>query len=303
MKPIIPRRFQIIMRRIIIALKKDRYKHIWPICYKSSRIPEGWSGWPNQKKFALVITHDVETMRGQERCLALMNLEKELGFRSAYFFVPKRSKNSESIQHELRRNKFEVGIHGLYHDGKLFHSRKIFQERAKQINRIISEWKVSGFRSPATHHNLTWIHDLSIHYDASTFDVDPFEPQNDGMYTIFPFVVEDGISRSSYVELPYTLPQDFTIFILMRKTNIDIWKSKLDWIVKNGGMALFITHPDYMNIEGRKSAVDEYPVRYYLDILFHIKTRYKNQYWDALPKEIAQFWASKMKNTLITKEG
>ncbi len=87
----------------------------------------------------------------------------------------------------------------------------------------------------------------------------------------------------------------------MRKKNIDTWKRKLDWIAKNGGMALMITHPDYMNIEGSKSSIDEYPVGYYLDFLSYIKDRYENQYWHALPKDIAQFWARQMKNTLDDK--
>jgi hypothetical protein len=82
----------------------------------------------------------------------------------------------------------------------------------------------------------------------------------------------------------------------MRQKNIDIWKRKLDWIVENGGMALVITHPDYMNIEGSKLLIDEYPVGYYLDFLFYIKNKYKNQYWQALPKEVAQFWIRQMKN-------
>ena len=34
----------------------------------------------------------------------------------------------------LYDNGFEVGVHGLNHDGKLFFSRKIFNERAKRIN-------------------------------------------------------------------------------------------------------------------------------------------------------------------------
>jgi hypothetical protein len=48
------------------------------------------------------------------------------------------------------------------------------------------------------------------------------------------------------VELPYTLPQDFLLFVLMQEKNIDIWKKKLDWIADQGGMALFIAHPGYM---------------------------------------------------------
>jgi len=291
LKPIIPRRLQIILRRIIIDLNEDKYKNFWPIYDKAGCAPKGWIGWPYNKQFAVVLTHDVDTRRGQERCLDLMNLEKELGFRSAYFFVPWICKNRLSIQQRLKKNKFEVAVHGLFHDGKLFQSRNVFQKRAGLINYFISEWKALGFRSPAMHHDLTWIHDLDILYDASTFDVDPFEPQPDGVSTIFPFTVKDGLSGKSYVELPYTLPQDFTIFTLMRHKNIDIWKRKLDWIAESGGMALVITHPDYMNIEGGKLSIDEYPVDYYLDFLFYIKNKYANQYWHALPKEVAQFWA------------
>jgi hypothetical protein len=120
------------------------------------------------------------------------------------------------MHHKLKKNKFEVGIHGLFHDGKLFQSRNIFQKRAVHINHFISKWKVLGFRSPAMHHELAWIHGLNILYDASTFDVDPFEPQPDGAGTIFPFIVKNELSGTSYVEIPYTLPQDFSLFILMR---------------------------------------------------------------------------------------
>jgi hypothetical protein len=52
-----------------------------------------------------------------------------------------------------------------------------------------------------------------------------------------------GSLPRGYVELPYPLPQDFTLFTVMREKDIDIWKKKLDWIVEKGGMALLITHP------------------------------------------------------------
>ena len=107
-----------------------------------------------------------------------------------------------------------------------------------------------GFRSPCMYHNLDWLHDLHIKYDASTFDTDPFEPQPDGVCTIFPFQVKDDRQDKGYVELPYTLPQDFTLFIILREESIDIWKKKLAWIAENGGMALLNTHPDYMSFKG-----------------------------------------------------
>jgi hypothetical protein len=109
LKPFIPRRLQVTLRRILIDFKKNKYKDFWPIYHKASRAPVGWTGWPNNKQFAFVLTHDVETRRGEDRCLDLMNLEKELGFRSAHFFVPRICKNCLPIHHELKSNKFEVG--------------------------------------------------------------------------------------------------------------------------------------------------------------------------------------------------
>ena len=57
-------------------------------------------------------------------------------------------------------------------------------------------------------------------------------------------------ARSGYVELPYTLPQDSTLFLLLCEKTTDIWRRKLDWIAAHGGMALIDTHPDYMALDG-----------------------------------------------------
>jgi hypothetical protein len=103
-----------------------------------------------------------------------------------------------------------------------------------------------------------------------------------------------GQPPSFFVELPYTLPQDFTLFILMKETSIDIWKEKLDWIAKNGGMALLNTHPDYMNFDGSKLVIGEYPAQQYADFLTYVKTNYDGQYWHVLPKDMARFWVQNM---------
>jgi hypothetical protein len=96
------------------------------------------------------------------------------------------------------------------------------------------------------------------------------------------------------VELPYTLPQDFTLFILMKEKNIDIWKKKLDWIVEKGGMVLLITHPDYMNGQKKKCGIEEYPMEFYEEFLDYVRTKYGDQYWNPLPKEMARFWKQNM---------
>ena len=287
MKPLIPRAFQIFLRRKLVLRQRMKYKDIWPIFNSSEKPPENWFGWPDKKKFAFVLTHDVELQGGHDKCLKLALLEKELGFVSSFNFVPERYKVSAELRHELVKLGFEVGIHGLNHDGKLFSNRKEFTERAKKINSYIEQWDVTGFRAPAMHHNLEWIHDLKINYDLSTFDTDPFEPQSDGMKTIFPFRVSREGGNEGYWEFPYTLVQDFTLFILMKEKNINIWTQKLDWIAKNGGMALVNVHPDYLCFEG-KAKMEEFPVRYYIDLLKYVKEKYAGQYLNILPGELAE---------------
>lgn len=293
-KPVVPRHLQITLRRKRALRKRLGCKNIWPIDGRSGKPPEGWSGWPGGKQFALVLTHDVECALGQERCVELMKLEKSLGFRSSFNFVPEGYSVSRKLRDMLTNSGFEVGIHGLKHDGKLYRSRRIFRERARRINEYVKDWSAVGFRSPAMHHNLEWLHDLNIEYDASTFDTDPFEPQSDGVCTIFPFWVQRNQGQGGYVELPYTLPQDFTLFVLMRERTIDIWKRKLDWIAQKGGMALLNSHPDYMNFGSGGLGIEEYRAEYYEKLLEYVGHEYGGTYWHVLPREIARFWSSKV---------
>lgn len=288
-KPLIPRRLQISLRRRVATWKRQSCKDIWPIDREAGKLPDGWRGWPDDKRFALILTHDVDTFRGHEKCHRLMKLEMDLGFRSSFNFVAAEYAVSSELRRHLTAHGFEVGLHGLVHNRKLYESRTVFQKHVVQINDYLKAWDSVGFRSPCMYHNLDWIHDLDIYYDASTFDTDPFEPQPDGFKTIFPFTVEGDSVRKGYVELPYTLPQDFTLFTLFREKDIDIWKEKLDWIAKKGGMALLVTHPDYMNFCGKRGS-EEYPASYYEEFLQHIASKYKGQFWHVLPMEIAKFW-------------
>ena len=94
LKPIIPRRLQILMRRKNAILKRYAHRDTWPIDQRSSKPPDGWSEWPDHKKFALVLTHDVDTAKGQDRCYQLMKLEESMDFKSSFYFVPERYKVS-----------------------------------------------------------------------------------------------------------------------------------------------------------------------------------------------------------------
>ncbi|HPS00380.1 MAG TPA: hypothetical protein PLA90_02445 [Candidatus Sumerlaeota bacterium] len=292
-RPCLPSFFRLFLRRMVARYRVKSVSDEWPILPGSERKPARWEGWPGGKQFAFVLTHDVECMRGYRRLEALVQLETELGLRSSFNFVPERYPVEEQVRKKLQERGFEVGVHGLKHDGKLYSSREEFLRRAEKINQYAREWGSVGFRSPSMHHNLDWLLDLDFQYDASTFDTDPFEPQPDGIGTIFPVWIPGRRGRPGYIELPYTLPQDVTVFAIFSHRDVSMWKRKLDWIAQHGGMALINTHPDYMYLGAEKEELDEYPLAFYRDFLEYAQSRYSDVYWHALPSEVAQFWRSR----------
>src|SRR4029077_4451277 len=163
----------------------------------------------------------------------------------------------------------------------------------------LSQWGAVGFRSGFMLSNLDWHHELEIDYDMSTFDTDPFEPQPHGSHTIFPFWVprsngnslkpQASTRRSGYVELPYTLPQASTLFLLLREETPEIWIRKLDWIAAHGGMALVNVHPDYCHFDNDRPSARTYPVTRYRDFLQYVVERYRSEFWQPLPGQLAAF--------------
>jgi glycosyltransferase involved in cell wall biosynthesis len=290
-KPLIPASIRQMVRRWFARRKRRKLQDVWPILPGSERPPEGWPGWPGGKKFAFILTHDVEGPGGVAKCRRLMELEMKWGFRSSFNFIPEGDyRVSRELREELIRNGFEVGVHDLHHDGKLYQSRNGFAKKATQINRYLKEWGGAGFRSGFMLHNLDWLVDLNIKYDASTFDTDPFEPQPDGTGTIFPFWKEGGNGRG-FVELAYTLAQDSTLFLLFGERSPDIWLRKLDWVAERGGMALVNVHPDYMRFEGEAAGSGTYPEEFYRRLLQHVREKHGQTAWHVRPEELAAWYA------------
>jgi len=291
LRPFIPRCIQLLIRRTRAKKVLETHAHVWPIHSEAHKRPEPWNGWPGGKQFALVLIHDVETKRGYNDCIKLLKIEQDLGFRSSFNFVPERYKVQNEMIHQIKEQGFEVGVHGLKHDGKLFLSQNTFRKRAKKINQYLDKWKAVGFYSPSMHRDEKKLHELNILYDQSTFDTDPFEPQPEGANTIFPYYISGANKNNGYVEFPYTLPQDHTLFIILKERGIDIWKRKLDWIAQKGGMVLLKTHPDYMSFGTEEIKTRNcYSVAYYIDFLEYLKSNYEGVYWHALPVELALFW-------------
>lgn len=230
--------------------------------------------WPHAAGFGFALTHDVESAEGLRLCPEIAAIEEDLGFRSVYNIVPYGYPIDRGIVDDLLRRGFEIGIHGYNHDGRLFTSLRTFRRRVPAMNRAVEEYGAVGFRAPMVHRNIDWLQTLRIRYDSSFFDSDPFQAMPGGVGTIWPFMAGD------LVELPYTLPQDHTLFVVFGESDGRIWREKLQYVLDRAGLVLMLTHPEYLAPWGRLDV--------YRSFLAEVQAR--GNYWHALPKEIARWW-------------
>lgn len=242
--------------------------------------------WPDQAEFSLVLTHDVETRFGVERMDRLAAIEESLGFRSSWNIIPNKYKTDPGLIRDLRARGHEIGVHGHNHDGRLFINKRIFESRVSEINAAIERLGAVGFRAPMVHRNLRWMQALNIDYDSSCFDADPFQAMPGGIGSFWPSIV------GRFVELPYTMPQDHTLFVSMNQTADHIWREKLDVIRRYNGMVLMLTHPDYLDSPSTLSV--------YRDFLTYLKDT--TDPWHVLPKEIATWTRQQFDATLETRQ-
>jgi hypothetical protein len=238
--------------------------------------------WPRGKQWALVLTHDVEHAEGYDAIPLMRAIEERMGYRSAWYLVPERDYAvDDAVVADLQTHGFEVGVHGLHHDGRdLAHGH--FHERLPAVRAWGERWHARGFRSPATHRDWELMPQLPFDYDTSSFDTDPFEPQSGGCCTWLPF------ENRSIVELPLTMTMDHTVFVILRR-GADLWRAKADALRARGGMAMLLTHPDYMREQERLDAYEQFLERYADD----------ETAWRALPQEVAAWWRRRAASSLV----
>jgi hypothetical protein len=239
------------------------------------------ASWPDACTWALVLTHDVETFRGVAAIDPVIALERSLGLRSSWNFVPRRYEVGMDRIMSLTSSGFEVGVHGLYHDGRDLEPA-LMRERLPGMRAAAERWKARGFRSPATHRSWDYMPKLGFDYDSSYPDTDPFEPQSGGCCTWLPFFNE------GMVELPMTMPQDHTLFVILRRQDEEAWVQKAEFLRSRGGMALLDTHPDYLTDP----------------LIFDSYRRFLERFaedpgaWKALPREASAWWRRRAESTL-----
>jgi peptidoglycan/xylan/chitin deacetylase (PgdA/CDA1 family) len=283
-KPLIPRRLQMALRRAMARRQRRRHEAEgafprWPIEpllveREKARLGERPRLWPGGRRFAYVLTHDVESERGLANVGPLLELERRHGVRSAWFLVAEDYPIDPAVLEAIQDGGGEIGLHGLHHDGRLFQSRTEFERQLPRIRDHLLRWGADGFRSPATHRRAEWMAELGCRYDASFPDTHPFDAQPGGCCSIVPYFLGD------VVELPITLPQDHTLFELLRERDTALWRRKAAWIAEHGGLVTVLVHPDYALTADRLAHYDEM-----LGFLASLDGG-----WHALPREVAGWW-------------
>ncbi|HVL31155.1 MAG TPA: hypothetical protein VM299_02905 [Solirubrobacteraceae bacterium] len=289
-KPLLPRRVQLALRRAYAPRQARAAFPAWP--FESSlvehrdaqlleRLRAGGgdrlpfvSWWPQRRRFAAVLTHDVEGPAGVANVMRVVELERRYGFVSSWNFCAEWYPIPDGLFDEIRAAGCEIGLHGILHDGRLFSDRATFEANLPKIAHYAREWDVAGFRSPATGRNAAWMHELPVEYDSSFPDSDPFEPQPGGCCSIMPFFFGD------VVELPITLTQDHTLWQILRSPGIELWREKTGWLRARHGLVNVIVHPDYV-VEQRY--LDRYEA--FLEHLAGL-----DDGWHALPRDVARWW-------------
>jgi peptidoglycan/xylan/chitin deacetylase (PgdA/CDA1 family) len=305
-KPTLPRKLQIAIRRKVISPQGKHSFPAWPVdisieflnfellqCLLSLHpdlsLPV-LSFWPGGEDFSLVITHDVESQIGFDNIHLLSELERKHGFRSSWNIVLKQYEIDCGILQNLISDGFEIGIHGLYHDGKMFQSKARFLNRAEQINEYLREWNCVGFRSPSNIRKLDWIRDyLVVEYDTSCLSTEWYGAQPGGSCTIFPF------QYGNIIELPITLQQDHTLLDVhgfSPAKMVEHWLETIHIIRSVNGMALLNIHPDYMLTRERLSAYEEF-----LKIM-----KQESNCWHALPRDVARWWRERQQAKIVKQD-
>ena len=293
-KRFIPRSLQLRARRLVVRWQGRPEFPSWPLDRSVARLlrfyafclllaqgkreaPFRWF-WPNGHHAALVLTHDVETEEGLRLAVDIADLEEELGFRSS-FNLGGWYRIDDGVVRELENRGFEIGVHGLRHDRSLFSSRESFEGQQPALRDLAERLDAVSFRSPATHRVVPWIGELPFDCDCSMPHSDPFEPQPGGCCSLWPFFLGD------VVELPYTMPQDHTLFTLLGHRTPKLWVEQAARIEDEYGMILCVTHPDrgYLG-DSRKRTL-------YAEFLREVAER--RHLWRALPRDASSWWRAR----------
>lgn len=245
--------------------------------------------WPEGLPGCAMMTHDVETSAGRDLCSRLMDVDDAYGIKSSFEIVPEgRYAVSRDFLNDIRDRGFEINVHDLDHDGRLFTDRSLFLRRVERINRYRREFGAAGFRSAILYRNVDWFGALDFAYDMSVPNSASLEAQRGGCCSVTPYFINDVL------EVPVTTTQDYCLFHILSDYSVDLWKRQMSLIADQDGLASFIVHPDYVF---ERRALDTY--RALLTYLAELRS--EANIWIARPREVNDWWRDRSQMRLVDR--
>ncbi len=215
--------------------------------------------WPNMKRAALVITHDMDSREDIEQGSPLLaSIEERCGIRSTWCFVAESADYElpADVLRQLSLKGHEIASHGLYHDvrsDRLSPDEKLKRIRNAKalLEEAAGDGNVTGFRSPG----LTRTADLGEIVHRATYAYDLSYPDNDhynlshigkGVSTHVPYYPLYKGRELSLLELPLAALQEAHLFLdhnFSPEQALEVWLKKASAIIRDNGLVVYLFHP------------------------------------------------------------
>lgn len=240
--------------------------------------------WPEQRRAAVTLTHDVDTswiLEPRQRPLLDEILESEtgLGYRGAWYVTANqldRARHGPAVDAILEADH-EIGAHGWNHDAKLdFLSASRQRRRLERARQRFAGLDAPGIRTPwyCRGPQLVELLGEQFSYSSSVPNASAFfsSRSNSGCCTVFPYR-----PAADLLELPLTLPPDTAgepgpLYELLERL--------ADRVIELGGVVVITLHP-----QPHQSA-NEAGLRAYAGFLRSLAERRGGELWQATPSQI-----------------
>ncbi|MFW9876683.1 MAG: polysaccharide deacetylase family protein [Candidatus Thorarchaeota archaeon] len=238
--------------------------------------------WPNKAKFAIVISHDIDSKQGFSKIKEFLEIEKEHGIKASWNIVLNYFRLDYALLDRMVKEEHEICSHGYNHDNKIAYlGEKGIKKRFEKQKNLIKQYEIKGFRSPSllVSKKLFQVAQDYFVYDSSIPDTEVTltDSERRGCCSIFPFFI------NNLVEIPITMPMDASLIFMGYKPDeiLNLWKEKLNLIKDIGGVAVFNIHPE-PRFSGNKKMMHIFE-----KLLEHLKNE---DAWFATSGEVAEFW-------------
>ncbi len=245
--------FRIFLNKLLVKYQSKKIKKgfpDWPsdvsvdvltfIKEKKKRV-----SWPKKKKYAIILSHDIDTSQGMSLLPAILSVEEKAGLRSTNFFVGNYYKLNHVFLTKMQERGHEVACHGDKHDYLLpYLTKEEIRQRMEKCNLFLKKYDIAGFRAPSLliSESLDQVNESFFSYDSSVTDTELFMPDSNysGSCSVFPFF------KGKLLRIPITLPMDSSLLFLGYSPEkvLEVWREKLKLIKEIGGVAMLVTHSE-----------------------------------------------------------